>query len=79
MGERSLSMTKVKGFEIAGNRYLESDLVDHLEIKIVTEDSRAAKIRDMIVRTAHTGFQGDGVVAILPVEEFTRIRDVKPK
>lgn len=77
MGERSFSISKVRGYEIVGDSYIESDLVDHLEIKIVTQESRVAKIRDIIVKSAHTGFRGDGVIAVLPVEQFIKIREAK--
>lgn len=77
IGERSFSVTKVRGFEIVGNLNSESDLVDHLEITLVTQESRVGKIKAIILSGARTGNPGDGVIAVLPVEEFQRIRDAK--
>jgi len=76
IGEKSFSVTKVKGLgEEKG--YLEYDLVSHLKIEIVAPEERVARIRDTIVKAAWTGVRGDGLIAVLPVEEFVKIRQVK--
>lgn len=77
IGEKSFSITKVKGFEIVGHGFSESDFVSHLEIKIVTQEDRVAKIKNIIVNATWTGVRGDGVIAVLPVEEFIKIREAK--
>lgn len=76
IGERSFSVTKVKGVgEDSG--YLEYDLVSHLKIEIIVTEDHVAKIKDAIIKAAWTGVQGDGMFAVLPVEEFAKIRQAK--
>ncbi|MBI3610336.1 MAG: P-II family nitrogen regulator [Nitrospirae bacterium] len=76
IGERSFSVTKIKGLgEEKG--YLEYDLVSHLKIEIITSEGRVKKIKDAIVKAAWTGVPGDGVIAVLPVEELTKIREAE--
>ena len=76
IGERSYSVTKVKGLgEERG--YLEYDLVSHLKIEIIVPDDRVAQIKDAIVEAAWTGVRGDGLIAVLQVEEYTKIREAR--
>ncbi len=74
IGEKSFSVTKVKGLgEEKG--YLEYDLVSHLKIEILAPEDRVARIKEALVKAAWTGVAGDGVIAVLPVEEFVKIRE----
>ena len=76
IGERSFSVTKVKGIgEESG--YLEYDLVSHLKIEIIVPEDHVAKIKDVLIKAAWTGVRGDGLIAVLPVEEFAKIREAK--
>ena len=77
IGEKSFSITKVKGFERRGQSFMESDLVDHLKIEIFAQEDRVERIKEIIVNVTHTGLPGDGVFAIIPVEEFIKIRETK--
>lgn len=76
IGERSFSVTKIKGLG-EENGYLEYDLVSHLKIEIIAPEDRVEKIKDVIIKAAWTGVRGDGLFAVLPVEEFAKIREIK--
>jgi nitrogen regulatory protein P-II 1 len=44
-------------------------------IEIFTDVAQVKQIVDTIMRVAHTGTAGDGIVAVLPVDALYRIRD----
>jgi nitrogen regulatory protein P-II 1 len=74
MGVRGISVSHVKGFGEYANFFKHNWLVRHARIEIFAERSRAEEIARVIVEAAHTGVEGDGIVAILPVEKVIRIR-----
>lgn len=48
--------------------------VEHVvKIEIVAGDADAASWASVIVKAAHTGHRGDGLVSVLPVESAVRI------
>jgi len=69
-----ISVTKVKGYGEYSNFYSKDWMVDHARIEIFTHKSKADAIVRNIIETAHVGLEGDGVVAVLPVEKLYRIR-----
>lgn len=74
MRVRGLSVTNVKGYGEYANFFTHSWMVTHSRVEVFTEKTRAEEIARTIVETAHTGEEGDGIVAILPVEKVYRIR-----
>jgi nitrogen regulatory protein P-II 1 len=71
---RGLSVSHVKGYGEYANFFTHNWLVRHARIEIFTEKHRAEEIAKIILEAAHTGGEGDGLVAILPVEKVFRIR-----
>jgi len=67
-------VTHVKGFGEYANFFRHDWLVMHERIEIFTDEAMAEVIVAAIIDVAHTGTAGDGVIAVLPVEEFVRIR-----
>lgn len=76
IGERSFSVTKVKGLG-EEHGYLEYDLVSHLKIEILAPEDRVLRIKGAIAKAAWTGQPGDGLIAVLPIEEIIKIREAK--
>jgi len=74
MGVRGISVTKVKGYGEYANFYSNDWMVSHARIEIFTDESQADTIARSIMETAHVGLEGDGIVAVLPVERLYRIR-----
>lgn len=80
MGANGLTVTSVKGFgewhpkHNFGYGKAFDKLSDHMRIEIFIESDRADAVIDTIAKAAYTGEAGDGVIALLPVEQFVHIR-----
>ncbi len=68
------SVTQVKGCGEYLDHFSHECLKIHARIEIFTFTRRAETIARAIMETAHTGEEGDGIVAILPVSWVYRIR-----
>ncbi|HVC20962.1 MAG TPA: P-II family nitrogen regulator [Vicinamibacterales bacterium] len=53
-------------------------LVSHSRLDIYADESTVARIVDAILEAGHTGEPGDGLVAVLPVEQAYQIRTRQP-
>jgi len=74
-GVKGISVSCVKGFGDYANFFRTDLLTSHSRIEIFTSTEEAKKIVDVIMESAHTGHPGDGLIAVLPVEEIFRIKD----
>lgn len=63
------------GIELSwrGTSY-QMDLLPKIQLNIVLSDHNVDKTVETIIKAAHTGNTGDGVIFILPVENVIRIR-----
>ena len=71
---KGFSVSKVKGYGEYANFFNPDWMVTHTRIEIFTKLSRVDEIVAAIMEVAHTGTEGDGIVAVLPVEKLYRIR-----
>ncbi len=69
-----ISVTKVKGFGEHMDFFKPDWLCQHVRIEVFIEVGRADKVATEIMDAAHTGEEGDGIVAVLPVESIYHIR-----
>ena len=74
IGVNGISVTKVKGYGEYANFYSKDWMVSHSRIEIFTLESKADTIARAIMEAAYVGLEGDGIVAVLPVEKLYRIR-----
>ncbi len=74
MGVHGISVTRVKGYGEYADFYSSDWMVSHSRIEIFTNEAQADPIAQAIMNSAHVGTEGDGIVAILPVEKLYRIR-----
>jgi nitrogen regulatory protein P-II 1 len=74
---KGISVTKVKGYGEYANFFKSDWMVTHSRLEIFTEETRADRIAEAIMEVAHTGMEGDGIVAVLPVLKLYRIRTKK--
>lgn len=74
MGVGGISVTKVKGFGEYADFFERDWMTTHLRVEVFTSSPHAEAIARAIIDAAHTGAEGDGIVAILPVEKLYRIR-----
>ena len=72
-----VSVTKVKGFGEYANFYQSNWLSTHVRVEVFVSDKQAENIAKAIVDASHTGLEGDGIVAVLPVETVYHIRTKK--
>lgn len=73
-GVHGFSISKVKGYGEYADHYSDDWLVTHARIEIFTEATMVEDIVGTIMEAAHVGTEGDGVIAVLPVDELYRIR-----
>ncbi len=73
-GVPGISVTKVMGYGEYADFYSRDWMVSHVQIEIFTTKSRADTLVQAIIETAHLGLKGDGIIAVLPVEQLYRIR-----
>lgn len=73
-GVHGLSISPVKGYGEYANFYSRDWLVNHVRVEVFTEAARAEVIAATIMKAAHVGLPGDGIVAIAPVDKIFRIR-----
>lgn len=71
---QGLSVTPVSGFGEYADLFRRDWRVPHVRIEIFSEREWAHELARCIVEEAHTGGAGDGLVAVLPVEEVWRVR-----
>ena len=69
-----ISVTRGKGYGEYANFFSSDWYVTHARLEIYCKASWAEKISRAIMEAAHTGMEGDGIVAIIPVETLYRIR-----
>lgn len=81
IGIQGMTVTEVKGFGrqkghtelYRGAEYI-VDFIPKIKLEIVTSDSLAAKVVEIIEKVAKTGKIGDGKIFVYAVEEVIRIR-----
>ncbi|MFH1784566.1 MAG: P-II family nitrogen regulator [bacterium] len=61
-----------EGLEISAE--LGSTYTTMVKIEFVCRDEYVSKTKDAIMKAAKTGYKGDGIIAISPVEEAVSIR-----
>ena len=73
-GVERINVSKVKGYGEYHNFFTPDLMVDEVRLEIYTKKHEVKTITAAIMDAAHTGLPGDGIVAVVPVEEFFLIR-----
>ena len=74
LGVKGLSVTKVKGYGEYADFYAKDWLTAHARIELFLKEADAEITAKAIMDAASLDMEGDGIVAILPVEKLYRIR-----
>lgn len=74
IGVPGISVTKVKGFGEYANFYESDWMCTHVRVEVFIGEGQAEEVAKTIMEAAHTGVEGDGIVAVLPVESVFHIR-----
>jgi nitrogen regulatory protein P-II 1 len=69
-----ISVTRVKGYGEYKNFYTRDLLDEHARIEIFLPADQTDDIARAIVEVARTGYPGDGIVVVLPVESIYHVR-----
>jgi len=76
-----VSISPVRGYGEHVNVYSQDITEENMRVEVFVADSYAQHVVDIIMKAAHTGLEGDGIVAILPVsaayqsKDFTQLKD----
>jgi len=69
-----ISITKVQGYG-EGHNFFRSDWIcEHVRIEVFIANDRTEEVTQGIMDAAHSGNEGDGIIAVLPVNSLYRIR-----
>ena len=74
IGVERISVSKVKGYGEYHNFFARNWMVEEVRVEIFTRKDEVEAITSAIMEAAHTGLPGDGVVAVIPVENLFLIR-----
>ncbi|MFL9858845.1 P-II family nitrogen regulator [Paraburkholderia madseniana] len=69
-----VTVTKVRGFGVHPNYFADDWTTEHVKIEIFAQAENVDALVKTIMDIAHVGAGGDGVVAVIPVEKFFRVR-----
>jgi len=69
-----VSVTKVKGYGEYADFYRPDWMCTHVRLEAFIGQHRSDEVAAAIMDAAHTGTEGDGIVAVLPVESVYHIR-----
>lgn len=70
VGVRGITVTRVRGCGEYANLVSEDHKVAGLKVEVFVDDHKARQVADALLETCHDDCLGDGVVAVLPVQEF---------
>jgi len=73
-GACGMTVTQVKGCGEWMDFFQKDWMVTHARVEIFTAAEKAEEIAQAVMKAAHTGEVGDGIIAILPVQKLYRIR-----
>lgn len=74
IGVERIDVSKVKGYGEHRNYYTRDWMVDEVKLDIFTRTDEVDSITTAIMDGAHTGEPGDGIVAVVPIEQLFLVR-----
>ncbi|MFM0412630.1 MULTISPECIES: P-II family nitrogen regulator [Paraburkholderia] len=69
-----VTVTRVRGFGVHPNYFADDWTTEHVKIEIFAKAENVDALVNTIMDAARVGASGNGVVAVIPVEKFLRIR-----
>jgi len=74
IGVERINVSKVKGYGEYHDFFARNWMVEEVRVEIYTRKREVETIAAAIMKAAHTGLPGDGIVAVMPVEKLFLIR-----
>ncbi len=69
-----VSIVHVEGYGEYANFFRHDRMVQHVQVEVFISKKRATEISELIMESAHSGTDGDGIVAVIPVDSVYHIR-----
>ncbi|MGD2073389.1 MAG: P-II family nitrogen regulator [Gammaproteobacteria bacterium] len=69
-----VSVTRGKGYGEYADFYTPDWMLTHVRVDVFVGQHRADEVARAIMDAAHTGLEGDGIIAVMPVEAVYYIR-----
>lgn len=73
-GIKGVTVSRVKGYGEYANFFRRDWLTSHMRMEIYTVSAKADQTVELLMECAHTGLEGDGIIAVEPVKSVYRIR-----
>ncbi len=70
-----VTVTRVRGFGVHPNYFADDWTTEHVKIEIFAQEESVDALVKTVMDIAHVSATGDGVVAVIPVEKFFRVRN----
>lgn len=74
LGVRGITVSKVKGYGEYQDFFTRDWMVENVRLDIFTRKDKVEAIVAVLMKAAHTGTPGDGIVVVHPIEAFLNIR-----
>lgn len=76
-GAPVVSISKIHGYDDYRNYFAKDAMSDCARVDIFVEENRVKTIINAVAKVTQQGMSTDGVIAVMPVDNFIRIRDYK--
>lgn len=73
------TLSRIHGFGEYRNYFTNDLMVNCMRIEIFIDTDKANEIATAITRAVHSDVRGDGIIAVLPVDELWHIREFAGK
>ena len=70
-----MTVTKARGMGEYRNYYAKDSMTDSSRVEVFIKEENAQEVADTIAKAVHQGMNTDGVIAIMPVDDFMHIRE----
>jgi len=74
LGVPGVSVSQIKGYGEYSDFYAKDWMVTGARVEVFIDTENAESVAQAIMQAAHTGLEGDGIIAITPVERIYHIR-----
>jgi len=75
IGIKHISISEVKG--IGEQIEIFKSYTVHTRLEIIVPDEKANEVSDTILKNAHTGLAGDGIIAVSSLDHLIKIRTME--
>ena len=72
MGIKGMTISEIKG--IGEQVQIFRPYTIHNRVEIIVPDEKTDRVTDIILEHGHTGFAGDGIISVHPVDYMIKIR-----